>query len=78
MPQYRTPDVYEEIKLLDGCSEKVIPFIILFCVFISNSQQLDEFENVTIASGKRKNKANDSKRAPKGKKKKKANDEENR
>ena len=70
---HRTPDVYEEIKLLDGCTEKVISQMILTIVHC-NSLQLDEFENITIASGKRKNKTNDSKRAPKGKKKKKTNE----
>lgn len=66
--------MYEEIKLLDGCTEKVIPHN-NYSIVHSYSLQLDEFENITIASGKRKNKTNDTKRAPKGKKKKKTNDE---
>ena len=67
--------MYEEIKLLDGCTEKVIPIMMPFYCSLANSLQLDEFENITIASGKRKNKTNDTKKAPKGKKKKKTNDE---
>lgn len=68
--------MYEEIKLLDGC-EKVNHFSDSSILCHSNSLQLDEFENIAIASGKRKNRTNDSKvvRAPKGKKKKKTNDD---
>ena len=68
--------MYEEIQLLDGC-EKVTTLVM--SIFLSlYPLQLDEYENITIASGKRKNRTCDSKiaKAPKGKKKKKIiNDE---
>ena len=68
--------MYEEIRLVDG-SEKVNHFSYTDVLWHNNFVQLDDFENIAIGSGKRKNRTNDSKivRAPKGKKKKKTNDE---